>query len=97
MSNHPRSQEDVVSNWMPVHSLLKDATSGAEIALAPCLLTLSVECLPLCLQSGRDLYGSWLAVLWYSLSAFFLCPASSQTKGLCLICGREEQALTLAP
>ena len=36
--NHPDFQEDVVSNWQPAHSLVKDVVSGAEIALAPYLL-----------------------------------------------------------
>ena len=48
--NCPKSQEDVVSNWEPAHSLVKDAISGAEIA--PCLLPLAVACLPLCLLWG---------------------------------------------
>ena len=42
------SQEDLVSNWKPAHSLVEDTVSGAEIS--PRLLTLAVACLPLCLQ-----------------------------------------------
>ena len=34
------SQEDLVSNWEPVHNLLEDAISGAKID--PCLLALAV-------------------------------------------------------
>ena len=45
--NHPWSQEDLLSNWEPAHSLLEDAVSGAKIA--PCLLALAVACLLLCL------------------------------------------------
>ena len=45
--NHPGSQEDLVSNWEPAHSLVEDAISGAEIA--PCLLALAVAHLLLCL------------------------------------------------
>ena len=45
--DHPGSQEDVVNNWEPVHSLLEDAVSGAEIAAAPCLLAMAVTRLPL--------------------------------------------------
>ena len=30
--NCPGSQEDLVSNWEPAHSLVEDAISGAEIA-----------------------------------------------------------------
>ena len=48
--NHPGSQEDVVSNWEPAHSLVEDAISGAEIASR--LPTLAVARLPLCLQWG---------------------------------------------
>ena len=48
--NRPGSQEDLVSNWEPAHSLVEDAISGAEIA--PCLLPLAVACLPLCLLWG---------------------------------------------
>ena len=44
------SQEDLVSNWKPAHSLVEDAVSGAEIA--PCLLALAVTHLPLCLWQG---------------------------------------------
>ena len=32
--NRPGSQEDIVSNWEPAHSLVEDAVSGAEIAAA---------------------------------------------------------------
>ena len=46
--NCPGSQEGLVSNWEPAHSLVEDALSGAEIA--PHLSALAVACLPLCLQ-----------------------------------------------
>ena len=45
--NRPGSQEDLVSNWEPAHSLVEDAVSGAEIA--PRHLALAVARLPLCL------------------------------------------------
>ena len=45
--NRPESQEDMVSNWEPVHSLVEDAVSWAEIAAATCLLALAVACPPL--------------------------------------------------
>ena len=45
--NHPGSQEDLVSNWEPAHSLAGDAVSGAEFA--PCLPALDVAHLPPCL------------------------------------------------
>ena len=48
--DHPGSQEDMVSNWEPAHSLLGEAVSGAEIAAGPCLLDLAVTCLPLSLD-----------------------------------------------
>ena len=48
--NCPGSQEDLVSNWEPAHSLVEDAISGAEIA--PRLLALAVIRLPPCLQQG---------------------------------------------
>ena len=44
------SQEDLVSNWEPAHSLVEDAISGAKIG--PCLLALAIARLPLCLQHG---------------------------------------------
>ena len=46
-----RTQEDLVSNWEPAHSLVEDAISGAEIA--PHILGLAVAHLPPCLQQGR--------------------------------------------
>ena len=33
--NRPGSQEDLVSNWEPAHSLVEDAISVAEIAPLP--------------------------------------------------------------
>ena len=41
--NDPGSQEDVVSNCEPAHSLVEDVVSGAEIA--PFWLWLSPTCL----------------------------------------------------
>ena len=49
-SNHPGSQEDLISNWEPAHSLVEDAISGAKIAT--CLLALAVAHLPPCLWRG---------------------------------------------
>ena len=59
--NCPGSQEDLVSNWEPAHSLVKDAISGAKIA--PHLPDLDVACLPLCFQSREGPVLSWLALL----------------------------------
>ena len=57
----PGSQEDLVNNWEPAHNLVEDAISRAEIA--PCLPTLAITHLPLCLQRGNGLVHSWLALL----------------------------------
>ena len=76
--NHPGSQEDLVSNWEPAHSLAEDAVSGAEIA--PHLLALAITCLPLCLGWqgwGEEIGPPWLALLWYSLSPLFCEQAGS--------------------
>ena len=75
--NHPGSQEDLVSNWEPAHSLVEDAISGAEIA--PHLPALALTHLPLGHQQGEGLVHSCRALLWYSLSSLFF----EQTK-LCL-------------
>ena len=42
--NCPGSQEDLVINWEPAHSLVEDAISGAKVA--PFWLWLSPDCLP---------------------------------------------------
>ena len=52
--DHPGSQEDMVSNWEPAHSLLGEAVSGAEIA--PCLLALAVTPTSLSLVGWQGLY-----------------------------------------
>ena len=49
---HPESQEDVVSNWEPTHSLVEDAVSETEIA--PCLPALAVTHMSLCLWLARS-------------------------------------------
>ena len=67
--SHPGSQEDLLRNWEPAHSLVEDAISGAEIA--PRLLALAGVHLPLCLWQGEGLVRSWLALLWYSFNRFF--------------------------
>ena len=45
--NCPESQEDLVSNWEPVHSLVEDALSGVEFARH--LLALAATRMPPCL------------------------------------------------
>ena len=67
--NHPGSQEDLVNNWEPAHSLMENAISGAEIA--PHLLALVVSHLPLCLCWGDGPVHSWLSLLWYLLNPLF--------------------------
>ena len=67
--NCPGSQEDLVRNWKPAHSLVGDVVSGAKIA--SCLLALAVAHLPLCLQLGNGQVHSWLALLWYLLNPLF--------------------------
>ena len=74
--NRPRSQEDLVSNWEPAHSLVEDAVSGAEFA--PCLPALAVARLP---PAG----SGWASLLlasstWYSLSPLF-CEQASNALG----------------
>ena len=59
--NCPGSQEDLVSNWEPTHSLVEDAISGAEFA--PHLPALAFARLPLCLWRGMG----WPAVASYPL------------------------------
>ena len=76
---HPGSQEDVVRNWHPAHSWEEDAVSGAKMAAAPCLPTLAVIHLPLCLWRGRTVYGIWVALFWYSFNTLF-CES---TRGHC--------------
>ena len=42
--NRPESQEVLVSNWEPAHSLVEDAVSGAQVA--PFCFWLLPNCLP---------------------------------------------------
>lgn len=50
--NHPGSQEDVLYNWQPAHSLVEHEVSGTEIAMAPSLLALAVA--PAFLPPGQE-------------------------------------------
>ena len=90
--NHPGSQEDLVSNWEPAHSLMEDAVSGAKIA--PFLLALAVTSLPLCLWSREGLVCSWLALLWCSLNPLF-CEQSRLHFRLELFWGKFSLSLFL--
>ena len=67
--NRPKSQERLVTNWEPAHSLVEDAVSGAEIA--SCLPALAIASLPLCLRWGEGPIRSRLVLLGYSLSPLF--------------------------
>ena len=67
--NHLGSQEDLVSNWEPAHSLVEDAVSWTDIA--PRLLALAATLLPLWLQLGEGLVRSLLALLWCSVYPLF--------------------------
>ena len=81
--NRPESQEDVVGNWEPAHSLVKDAVSGAKIAAAPCLLALAVACPPLCLWVGESPILSQLAMLCYLLNPLFYECARLHIRAFC--------------
>ena len=61
------SQDDVVSNQQPAHSLMEDAVSGSRL-LQP--LDFWLWLLHTCLSAsgeGGTLNSSWRAVLWYLL------------------------------
>ena len=65
--NCPGSQEDTVGNWQPAHSSVGGVVSGAEIAVALCLLPLAVAHLPLSSWVRRVVNGSRLALSCYFL------------------------------
>ena len=65
--NRPGSQEDTVGSWQTAHSSVGGVVSGAEIAVALCLLPLAVAHLPLGSRVGRVVNGSRLALIWYLL------------------------------
>ena len=69
-----RSQEGMVSDWRPPHSLVGDAVSGAEMAVAPCLPPLAVMHLPLCLQGGLQMAAD--SPLFGILQGRILCSMS---------------------
>ena len=91
--NHPGSQEDLVSNWEPAHSLMEDAVSGAKIV--PFLLSLAVTSLPLCLWWGEGPVHSWVAVLWCSLNPLF-CEQSRLRFRLELFWGKFSLSLFIS-
>ena len=68
--NHPESQEVLVSNWEPAHSLVEDAGSGVEFA--PCLSS-SRCCLPACLPASS---GEWASPQQASSPLVFLILCS---------------------
>ena len=89
--NCPGSQEDLVSNGEPAHSLVKDTVSGAEIA--PRLLALAAAFLPLCLWQVEAPVCSWLALLWYLLNPLF-CEQSWLCLRLKLFKGKFSLSLS---
>ena len=84
----------MVSNWEPVHSLMEDAISGAEIASR--LLALAVARLPLCLWQGSGPVLSQLALLWYSLNPLF-CEPARLCLTLELFVGKFSLSLSFSP
>ena len=82
--NSPGSQEDMVSNWEPAHSLLEDAISGAKIAPPPPAIRLWL--LPACLSaSGLQIFclkNQLIALLGFPyiwLFAFSCCLSNYLT------------------
>ena len=68
-----------INNWEPAYSLVKDAISGAEIAVAPHLSALAVACLPLCLveERGRGESGGEGPICQFSFGIYsVLCSVS---------------------
>ena len=88
--NHPVSQEDLVSNWEPAHSLVEDALSGAEIVPSP---SGSGYRLPLCLWWGQGPVHSWLALLWHLLNPFSVGGPGCALK---LFAGKFSLSLSLS-
>ena len=67
--NCPGSQEDLISNWEPAYSLVKDIIS--EVEIAPRLLALAATHLPLCLRWGEGPVLSQLPLLWCLFNPLF--------------------------
>ena len=86
------SQEDVVSNWEPAHSLVKNAVSGAKIV--PRFLALDAACLPLCHQWGEGPVCNQLALLWYLVNPLF-CEWTRLCLRLELFAGNFPLSLSL--
>ena len=78
--NRPGSQDDMVSNWEPAHSLVEDAISAAE--MAPRLLATAVTRLPLCLWRAR---GHPAASQLSFVSRSVLCSLSGQGQAVPLV------------
>ena len=93
--NHLGSQEDLVSNWETVHSLVENPISGAKIA--PCLLALAVAS-----NGGMGLWWwdgpvhSRLTLLWYSLNPLF-CEQAQLCLRLDLLVRKFFLSLSFAP
>ena len=86
--NCPGSQEDLISNWEPAHSLVKDAIS--EVEIAPCLRALAATHLPLCHRwGGGQSSASQLSSGVYSI----LCSMTVQGCALWLFTGNISLSL----
>ena len=64
--SHPESQENMIRDWRPAHSLAGDAVSVVKMAETPSF-SASGYCSPVSLPPERATNGSWLALLWYLL------------------------------
>ena len=90
--NHPRSQEDLVSNWEPAHSLVENAISGAVIAPLP----FGSGCCPAASLPpvGEGPVHSGLALLWYLVNTLF-CERARLDFRLQLFPGKFSLSLSL--
>ena len=91
--NHPGSQEDLVSNWEPAHSLVEEAISGLRLPLV-FQLWLSPAFLS-AYGGGTDQFCSWLGLLWYALNPLF-CELSRLCLRLELFAGKFSLFLSLS-
>ena len=78
--NHPGSQEDIVSNWEPAHSVVEDAGLWGRDCPLPSISDCST---PASASSGvwEGPVCSRLALLWYSLNPLF-CEQARMRVGL---------------
>ena len=88
--NHPGSQEDVVSNWKPAHSLGKMLSLGPRLQQPLAFrLWLSHTCLSALGELGEEgSVCSLLALLWYSLNPLFCDWARLHIRAFCTFSGK---------